>query len=94
MIHGLHIQEPPIERLMLPEMEDRALRDLKLWPEGKPLPTHHQIRRQHPCPKCRRVLLDNLSQAVVCTSTGNYVAYFRCRASDCRHTFKLAVQRP
>lgn len=62
------------------------------WPEDKPLPTHHQMRRQHPCPKCRRVLTETGSQATVCTSVPGFVAYYRCRA--CAHRFKLPVSSP
>lgn len=59
------------------------------WPEDKPMPDYYGKRRLLPCPACRRVLLDNLSQAVVCRSLRTDVAHLRCKA--CGHTWKLAV---
>ncbi len=74
------------------------------WPEGDALPTHYAKRRPLPCPKCFRVLLNSLAQAVVCTSSGSVVerddkgnqlraqriASFRCKA--CEHIWKLPVK--
>lgn len=64
------------------------------WPEHEPLPVvWMKARRQRllPCPKCKRVTLDNMGQAAACTHSGNGLAYFRCRA--CGHRWKLSVQR-
>lgn len=64
----------------------------KFWPEGQATPTSYiKARRQVvPCPRCRRLLLDNGAQSTACTSSGHDVAFFRCRA--CGHRWKLAVK--
>lgn len=64
------------------------------WPEGKPLPTQYVRRQPIPCPSCLLVLLPrSRSQAVVVTSMPlkRGVAWLRCRADGCGHTFKLEV---
>ena len=43
-----------------------------------------------PCPNCRRVRLDNLGQAVICTHAGDTLAFFRCKACD--HRFQMPVR--
>ena len=62
------------------------------WPPGKAYPSRY-VRQQIPCPRCRRLHLDNLSQAACCIATQPTpppgVAYFRCRA--CEHRFKLSM---
>lgn len=62
------------------------------WPLGKAYPSRY-VRQQIPCPRCRRLHLDNLSQAACCIATQPTpppgVAYFRCRA--CEHRFKLSM---
>ena len=89
--------EPPVEtpagrkrakRKRKPRARRKGIDPACLWPRGKALPT---VYRRHavPCPKCRRVLLDNRSQAVVVCTTGGGLAYLRCRA--CGHRFKLRV---
>lgn len=60
------------------------------WPEGVPLPATYQKRPLVPCRKCRRLLLDDLGQAVVCKCTANGKAYLECRA--CGEKFELAVE--
>lgn len=81
------IQEPLVETMSPPiETPDR-----RFWPEDTPMPeTWVKVRRALPCRKCRRVLLDDNGQAVVCISSANQLAWFRCRA--CGHRFKLPVQ--
>lgn len=62
------------------------------WPEDKPMPDYYgrpKERRLFPCPNCRRVLLDNLSQAVICRQTTDDFAYMRCKA--CGHKWKMAL---
>jgi hypothetical protein len=74
------------------EVEVHA-RDLPhYWPDGRPLPRVY-IRQRIPCTQCRRLHLDDLSQAVVVKSQSpdGGIAYFRCRG--CGHRFKLAVDR-
>jgi hypothetical protein len=60
------------------------------WPEGKPFPRTYQKRPQVPCPQCRRILLDDLGQAVVCKCTANGKAYLECRG--CGNRFELALE--
>ena len=44
-----------------------------------------------PCAKCRRVMLDDTSQAVACMSSGADVVWLRCKA--CGHRRQMAVKR-
>jgi hypothetical protein len=62
------------------------------WPTDDPLPdVFVKVRRKlQPCPACRRVRMDDLGQAAVCTHSGMDVVFFRCRL--CGHRWKLAVQ--
>lgn len=62
----------------------------KFWPKGQPTPTSYIRRQPIPCPRCLRLRLDDGSQSVSCTSTGQDVAFFRCKA--CEHRWKLAVR--
>lgn len=73
--------------------DDTPPPDRYKWPKGKPLPTHHikASREPTPCPKCLRIRFDNLGQAVVCTSSGRDVAWFRCKA--CGHPWPLPVKQ-
>ena len=85
----LTVQDPPIAT------QDVVLttRRLTRWPKDRELPQYHvKSRRVQPCrsPTCRRLLLDNGGQAVVCTSSGHEIAWFRCRA--CGHRFCLPVK--
>jgi len=43
-----------------------------------------------PCPKCRRILLDDTGQAVIVASSGAKLVALRCRACD--HRFQLPVE--
>ena len=86
--------EPPIET---PEdgmvIEDRQPElSRHFWPKNEPLPTHwvKPLRRQTPCPKCRRVLTDTLDQAARCQSSGDTLAWFKCIA--CGHRWCLPVR--
>ena len=84
----IKIQEPPVDT------QDVRLsaRDLKFWPKKKKLPGFKLKveRRPMPCPKCRRIRLDDLSQAAVCTSSGAALVWFRCKA--CGHKWCLPVK--
>lgn len=83
-------QEPVVE-IQEPPSEPRG-RSFRFWPEDQPLPREYVKAqpRQVPCPKCRRLALDTGAQAVMCTSSGSGIAYFRCRACDYR--FSLPVR--
>lgn len=80
-------QEPPVDT-QVPQVE----RSDKFWPEDRPMPTRYVKSRARliPCPSCRRLLLDDMGQAVVTTSSGRDVAWLRCRA--CQHRFSLPVE--
>lgn len=88
---GRRIQthDPPIEAHAPPVETPED--DGRFWPAGQDMPTRwiKLSRRRLPCPKCRRLFLDDGGQAVGCLSSGGEVAYFRCRACD--HTFALPV---
>jgi hypothetical protein len=82
---------PPIykDAIVQPRESDRIF-----WPKDKPLPKY-KVRQQMPCRFCRRVLLDNLSQAVVgmgvhTARDGEKRAYFHCKACD--RNFSLPVK--
>lgn len=65
-------------------------KDLKVWPEDRPLPEHYIKRSLMPCRFCRRVLLDNLGTAVMVTGVTKAKAYFECKA--CRRRWSLPVR--
>lgn len=75
------------------ERLDADFRKARYWPEDKPLPKEIVQQGVLPCPECRRTRLDDLSQAVVCTSAPpkQKVKYFRCK--DCGHQWKLPVKK-
>lgn len=79
----IRVQEPPVQ---VPGGRGR------FWPKDQEMPTHWRRtpRRRVPCQKCRRLLLDNGDQAVVCSHTGRDLVYFRCRG--CNHRFAMPVQ--
>jgi len=72
--------------------EARAIERRCYWPKGKPLPDSFiKVKRDPvPCPRCRRIRLDDSSQATACTSSGEAVAWFRCKS--CGHRFKMSVR--
>ena len=74
------------------EEEPQESVDRRYWPKGKAMPTGvRKIRRVLvPCPKCRRVLLDDLSQVAVCQHSGSDIAWFRCKF--CGNTWKLGIK--
>lgn len=79
-------QVPPIQYAVPP------IRDRRFWPEDDPLPDHYvKLRaRRNPCPKCRRLLLDDGGQATCCTSSARGDrSYFRCKS--CGHRWSLPV---
>lgn len=59
------------------------------WPPGKPLPQSY-LRQTQPCPRCRRLLLDNGRQAVVLVTTEDRLAHLRCR--ECGYRWKLMIE--
>jgi len=63
------------------------------WPKSKKLPQFvvKARRRPQPCPRCRRLRLDDGGQAVICTSSRQDIAWFRCQ--NCRHRWSLPVKR-
>ena len=65
---------------------------LRWWPPKVEIPkVYLKVRRQPPpCPSCRRVRTDEGRQAAVCKSSGNNVAWFRCKC--CGHSWALPVQ--
>lgn len=75
-----------------PPVEERKPNPRLFWPKSKPLPGPllKVSRGPRPCPSCRRLRLDDLSQAVVCTSSARDVAWFRCKA--CGHRFPVTVK--
>ena len=95
---GITHAEPEVTIPAVPTLSERAAMsappapDRRFWPAGVPLPTEYRKARRNtlPCPKCRRVLLDDGGQAVVCTSSGSGVAFFRCKA--CGERWKLGVK--
>lgn len=62
------------------------------WPKGEKLPTHHvKVKRQDmPCPKCRRIFMDDGNRATVCASSGDTTVFYRCR--DCQHRWQMPVK--
>jgi len=96
---AIELQEPLIEH-QEPPIIDHGGRpgcvqqgpDPRYWPASQPLPTAWpKVRRQRPpCPKCRRILLEDGGQAVVVTTSGHEVAFFRCKA--CGKRWQLPVK--
>ena len=84
---GPEHMEPPVSHQEAP-IETRE--DVRFWPADRPMPdTYHRQQRQ-PCPECKRVHLENLSQAVIVTSIRDEIAYLLCR--HCRHRGTVAVR--
>lgn len=78
------------------EVPETATKDpasiVKRWPADKPMPPHYKRPEARPCPKCRAVLLADLTVAVLCESSKGDVGRFRCR--DCGEKFQYPlVQR-
>ena len=63
-------------------------KDKRFWGE-RPLPQKYSRRQARVCPKCNRILLDSMSQAVICCSISKGIAYLLCR--ECKHRWKLPV---
>lgn len=59
------------------------------WPDDTPMPEYY-YKQTIPCPYCRRVLLDEGGQAVVCTCSREHEAWFRCRG--CGSGFAMPVK--
>ena len=72
--------------------EQRAIERRCFWPKSQPLPDAFvKVKRDPvPCPKCRRIRMDDSGYATVCTTSGDTVAWFRCKS--CGHRFKLPVK--
>lgn len=79
-----------IEAREAPAQREAELKEQQFWPDGQAFPQHYIKRRPQPCRKCRRMLLRSGSQAVVVTSAGKDIAFFRCKG--CGHTFQMPVQ--
>lgn len=77
----VEVQDVPIDRTRDPRF---------VLPPDKPLPTHHQKRQVMPCPQCRRIQMDMGAQATVCMSSGDVVAFYRCRC--CNHRWQMPVK--
>lgn len=73
------------------DKQDMPLEDRRFWPSNKPMPQTYKKRRQLPCPKCHRVLLDHGGQAAVCSHSGEDIAWFVCRA--CEYRWAMAVSQ-
>ena len=92
---GLHVAEPAVstqEPAVSRETSDKLREGRLYWPADKELPSVFRKQRRElvPCAKCRRVRLDNGGQAVVCTSSGVDLAWFRCKICGAR--WKLGVE--
>ncbi len=87
---SIETQEPPIIS-QEPPIEEHASSNGRFWPELKPLPVEYRKTgyQRMPCPSCRRIYLDNGQQAVICVSSSNTQAAFRCR--ECGRRFRLPV---
>jgi DNA-directed RNA polymerase subunit RPC12/RpoP len=91
------VQEPEAIPMEVPGIYQEAVLSTpagnprEFWPEGKPMPKKYKKRAPIPCPRCSRVLLPNLGQAVVAEGgiTKDF-AYLRCKA--CKHRWTLPVQ--
>ena len=88
-------QKPPIENqtpAVTPGVPDELTGDRRFWPPDKPMPGFWPKTRRilNPCPACKRILLDNGGQASICTSSGNDVAFFKCKA--CGHNWQLGIR--
>ena len=76
-----------------PGDKEAVMHDRRFWPADKPLPDYYTIHRKHrplACPRCRRVLLDTNSQAVVCRYVAANTAGFRCR--NCGNQWSLPLR--
>lgn len=84
---GITHADPEVTYPVAPELSTRC--DRHFWPAGEPLPTELVASRANmqPCPKCRRVLLDNGGQAVRVTSRPKGLRWFKC--ISCGETWKL-----
>lgn len=88
----IELQSTAIQTTVLNAIVDRSKDDRIFLPENKPLPTHHVKREIMPCPKCRRLRMDDMNQATVCNGTQGTIAFYRCRS--CQHRWKMPVKNP
>jgi ribosome modulation factor len=93
-VPNMRVAVPPVRTAEPAPMQKRGAP----WflPEGAPLPTEHVMIRPHPCPECRRVYRDNMSQAVVVRTISGGVAWLACRAcgfGEDGRKFTLPVRR-
>lgn len=58
-------------------------------PPGAQLPTHYLKTSPVPCPKCRRILLDDSGQAVLQRYTFGDIVTLLCQA--CGHSWRLPI---
>ncbi len=93
---SMHAQLKAQTEARRPKVEHQSVEvqtrdEVKLWPEGDPMPTHYQKPKPIPCPKCRAHYLASGSQAVKQRTLLNAVGYFTCRS--CNHQFAFPVRR-
>lgn len=67
-----------------------GMNDKIYWPKYREMPTHYSKPKPLPCPKCKRVRLDNLGQCCVVMRTGKSIVYMRCK--NCAHRWQLPVR--
>lgn len=63
-------------------------RELRFWPEGKPLPWRDGKGKEIPCPECRRVRMDDLGLACARIMTFEGIVILRCKC--CGTKFEIA----
>jgi len=81
----------PVNREKNLPIEHRAPKeDRRFWPEDKPFPKVLHVR-QNPCPKCRRIYLDDGGQNSVTTSTRGVISFHRCKS--CGHRWKMGREK-
>jgi len=88
-------ERPMINKPVMPVNREKELpvqertEDKRFYPADKPLPTSIKTtKRYNPCPNCRRVLMDDLGQACIVTSSPKGIAFLRCKS--CGHRWKMA----
>lgn len=81
---AIRIADPQVKLAEPPRSSTRHF-----WPGDRSLPQAYLRAAPLPCFKCRRVLLDSMSQAVAVVYTHGGFAYLRCR--DCGHTWKMRI---
>jgi len=95
---GIEHREPEVLTHAPPQLDERAPAPAsaaeaepayRFWPAGQEMPKCYIRHRKYPCPRCRRLVLPNGGQAVICSGLGEK-ANMRCKG--CGHTFVLGVK--